>query len=206
MKRKTLKFFTCAALMAMTLSVTACGSSDKEDKAATEAAGDAADDSADAANDTEDAADAGDAADDSADAADAADDSAESDAADDGADAADSSADAATGTTLEELFKDPAAKSAFDSLTASIASEGMSASISAVGNEMIMEVKIEDSSLIVDGIAESLNTALDTQADAFKTQVESLDTAVGQKGACAFTVRYLDPDGNVLAERTFKAE
>lgn len=198
MKRKTLKFFACAALMAMTLSVTACGSSDKEDKSAeTEAAtGDEADD-ANAADDTTDGTDAADAADDSADAADTADDS---------ADAADSSADAATGTTLEELFQDPAAKSAFDSLTQSIASEGMSASISAVGNEMIMEVKIEDSSLVVDGLSESLNAALDSQAETFKTQVKTLDTSVGQEGACTFTVRYLDPDGNVLAERSFKAE
>ena len=31
MKRKTLKFFACAAIMAMTLSVTACGGSDKDD-------------------------------------------------------------------------------------------------------------------------------------------------------------------------------
>lgn len=200
MKRKTLKFFACAALMAMTLSVTACGSSDKEDKSAeTEAAtGDEVDDAAD---DTTDDTDAADAADDSADAAD---DSA--DAADDSANAADDSADAATGTTLEELFKDPAAKSAFDSLTQSIASEGMSASISAVGNEMIMEVKIEDSSLVVDGLSESLNAALDSQAETFKTQVKTLDTSVGQEGACTFTVRYLDPDGNVLAERSFKAE
>lgn len=196
MKRKTLKFFACAALMAMTLSVTACGGSDKEDKAAgTETS---AGDEAGATDDTKDAADA---AEDTTDEADNTEDAA--DATDD---AADSSADAATGTTLEELFKDPAAKSAFDSLTQSIASEGMSASISAVGNEMIMEVKIEDSALVVDGLSESLNAALDTQADTFKTQVKTLDTSVGQEGACTFTVRYLDPDGNVLAERSFKAE
>ncbi len=195
MKRKTLKFFACAAIMAMTLSVTACGGSDKEDKATeTEAAGDAAD----AEDDSAGAADAADAEDDSADAAEAADDSA------DAADAADSSA--AAGTTLEELFKDPAAKSAFDSMVQAMETEGMSASINAVGNEMIMEVKIEDSSLIVDGLSDSLNAALDAQAETFKTQVKTLDTSVGQEGACTFTVRYLDPDGNVLAERSFKAE
>ncbi len=216
MKRKTLKFFACAAIMAMTLSVTACGGSDKEDKATeTEAEGDAAD-ATDAADDSADAADATDAADDSTDAADdsagAADDS--TDAADDSADAADDATDdsaaadssAAAGTTLEELFKEPTAKAAFDSMTESIASEGMSASINAVGNEMIMEVNIEDSSLIVDGLSDSLNAALDAQAETFKTQVKTLDTSVGQEGACTFTVRYLDPDGNVLAERSFKAE
>ena len=208
MKRKTLKFFACAAIMAMTLSVTACGGSDKEDKATeTEAAGDAAD----AEDDSAGAADAADAEDDSADAADAADDSADAadaaDAADDSADAADAAdSSAAAGTTLEELFKDPAAKSAFDSMVQAMETAGMSASINAVGNEMIMEVKIEDSSLIVDGLSDSLNAALDAQAETFKTQVKTLDTSVGQEGACTFTVRYLDPDGNVLAERSFKAE
>ena len=103
MKRKTLKFLACAAIMAMTLSVTACGGSDKDDKAAgTEAP---AGDETDAADDTET-----DAADDAN--ADAADD-ANADAADDAnADAAD-----ASGTTLEELFNDPTAKATFDSMT-----------------------------------------------------------------------------------------
>lgn len=199
MKRKTLKFFACAAIMAMTLSVTACGGSDKEDKAAdteTAAGTDAADDAgeADAADDAEKAG---------TDAADAAGDT-EDAAADTKNDAAD--ADTAAGTTLEELFQDPAAKSAFDSMTQSMATDGMSASVSAVGNEMIVEVKIEDSSMITDGIGESLEAAVDAQADTFKTQVKTLDTAVGQEGACTFTVRYLDPDGNVLTEKSFKAE
>ncbi len=193
MKRKTLKFLACAAIMAMTLSVTACGGSDKEDKTAgTETT---AGDEAGAADNTEtDAAD---------DTADAADDTA--DAADDTADAADDTADA-SGTTLEELVNDPTAKATFDSLAESMASEGMSASISAVGNELTIEVKIEDSSMVVDGMGETLEAALDTQAEAFKTQAKTLDTAVGQEGACTFTVRYLDPDGNVLAEKSFKAE
>ena len=186
MKRKTLKFLACAAIMAMTLSVTACGGSDKEDKTAgTETT---AGDEAGAADNTE---------------TDAADDTA--DAADDTADAADDTADA-SGTTLEELVNDPTAKATFDSLAESMASEGMSASISAVGNELTIEVKIEDSSMVVDGMGETLEAALDTQAEAFKTQAKTLDTAVGQEGACTFTVRYLDPDGNVLAEKSFKAE
>lgn len=195
MKRKTLKFFACAALMAMTLSVTACGSSGKEDKTTgTEAAAGDEADAADVADDSADAADTDNAADDAG-----------ADDATDAADTADSSTDA-TGTTLEELFNDPTAKSAFDSMTQAMTSEGMSASVSAVGNEMIVEVKIEDSSLVVDGIGETLQTALDAQADTFKAQVKTLDTTVGQEGACTFTVRYLDPDGNVLAEGSFKAE
>ncbi len=182
MKRKTLRFFACAAIMTMALSVTACGGSDKEDKSAgTEEAGNEAD-ATGAADDTE------------VDATDAADGSADNTEAD------------TNGTTLEELFKDPAAKESFDSMTQAMASDGMSASVSAVGNEMIVEVKIEDSSVITDGIGETLAAAVDAQAETFKAQVKTLDTAIGQEGACTFTVRYLDPDGNVLAEKSFKAE
>ncbi len=207
MKRKTLKLFACAAMMAMALSVTACGGSDKEDKAADteatagdEAAGaDAADDKDAAGTDAADGADNVDAA-----GADAAADTDGTDAA--GADAADGTDAAASGTTLEELFKDPSAKSAFDSMTQAMATDGMSASVSAVGNEMIVEVKIEDSSVITDGIGDTLAAAVDAQAETFKAQVKTLDTAVGQEGACTFTVRYLDPDGNVLTEKSFKAE
>lgn len=222
MKRRMLKLFACTAIMAMALSVTACGGSDKEDKAAetettagddAEAADDkdtAGADDVDADNeietDTVDGADNADAAGtedtDGADNADAA-GTEDTDGADN-ADAADSNA--AAGTTLEELFEDPTAKSAFDSMVQAMATDGMSASVSAVGNEMIVEVKYEDSSLITDDIGEALDTALDTQADTFKAQVKTLDDTVGQEGACTFTVRYLDPEGNVLAEKSFKAE
>lgn len=198
MKKRMLKLIACTAIMAMALSVTACGGTDKEDKTAEEtAAGDDAD-GAEAAGD-KDTAGADDVDADNADAAGTED----TDGADN-ADAADGNA--AAGTTLEELFEDPTAKSAFDSMVQAMATDGMSASVSAVGNEMIVEVKYEDSSLITDGISEALDTALDTQADTFKAQVKTLDDTVGQAGACTFTVRYLDPDGNVLTEKSFKAE
>ena len=56
MKRKSLKFFACAALMAMTLSVAGCGGSDDKAKTAetgakTEAAEDTKTDDADSADD-----------------------------------------------------------------------------------------------------------------------------------------------------------
>ena len=212
MKKRMLKLFACTAIMAMALSVTACGGTDKEDKTAEEtAAGDDAD-GAEAAGD-KDTAGADDVDADNADAA-GTEDTDGADNADaagtedtDGADNADAAdGNAAAGTTLEELFEDPTAKSAFDSMVQAMATDGMSASVSAVGNEMIVEVKYEDSSLITDGISEALDTALDTQADTFKAQVKTLDDTVGQAGACTFTVRYLDPDGNVLTEKSFMAE
>ena len=60
MKRKSLKFIACAAIMAMTLSVTACGGSDEAAPAAeTEETTEGADEAADA--ETEDADEAADA-------------------------------------------------------------------------------------------------------------------------------------------------
>ncbi|MDE7016764.1 MAG: DUF4854 domain-containing protein, partial [Lachnospiraceae bacterium] len=123
----------------------------------------------------------------------------------DNADAADSNA--AAGTTLEELVQDPAAKASFDTMTQALASEaGMSASVNVVGNEMIVEVKFEDSSLMKDGLSETIEAAIDAQTETFNSQVKALDAVIGQEGACTFTVRYLDPEGNVLAEKSFKAE
>ena len=211
MKRRMLKLFACTAIMAMALSVTACGGSGKEDKAAeTETA---AGDDAEAADD-KDTAGADDVDDDNdneietdtvdgADNADAA-GTEDTDGADN-ADAADSNA--AAGTTLEELVQDPAAKASFDTMTQALASEaGMSASVNVVGNEMIVEVKFEDSSLMKDGLSETIEAAIDAQTETFNSQVKALDAVIGQEGACTFTVRYLDPEGNVLAEKSFKAE
>lgn len=190
MKRKSLKFFACAAIMAMTLSVAGCGGSD--DKAKTVDAGA----KTEAAEDTK--ADA---------AADSADD-ATSDAADDAAsDAADDTAsDADTATTLEELCNDPSARSTLDAAFGAMAQDGMSVDYEAKGNELAIIIKIEDSSLVVDGMGEALGAALDSQADALKTQVKTFDDAVGQAGACTVTMRYLDPDGNVIVEKSYKAE
>lgn len=82
----------------------------------------------------------------------------------------------------------------------------MSVDFEATGNELAIIIKIEDSSMMVDGMGEALGTALDAQADTLKAQVKTFDDAVGQAGACTVTMRYLDPDGNVLVEKSYKAE
>ena len=182
-KRKTLRFIVCASMMAMTLSFSACGGSD--DGAKTDETGAKTEDKTQA--DEADGAD-------NADAADSA----------DNADVADS--DAGTATTLEELYSDPSVQSMMDSAFGAMAQDGMSVDFKATGNDLVIEIKIEDSSMVVDGMGEALETALDQQADTFKQQVKTFDDAVGQAGACTVTMRYLDPDGNLLAEKSFKAE
>ena len=59
--------------------------------------------------------------------------------------------------------------------------------------------------MVVDGIAEALSAALDSQEETFKSQVKQFDDVIGQEGACTVIMRYTDPDDNVLAEKAFTA-
>ena len=198
MKLRAVKVIACAAVMALALSATACGSkeADKtEDNAAVE--------------NTEDAAAPEDAADTEPEAP--ADTEAEPEApADNTGDDASADNAAASGdavySTLEEYYNDPAVKSILDSAFESLEQEGMTLSIEVKGNVFSMTCKFEDSSMIVDGIAESLEQGLDASASQFETQAAEFGEAVGQSGACTVAVRYTDPDDKVLAEREFKAQ
>jgi len=195
---RAVKVIACAAVMALALSATACGSkeADKtEDNAAVE--------------NTEDAAAPEDAADTEPEAP--ADTEAEPEApADNTGDDASADNAAASGdavySTLEEYYNDPAVKSILDSAFESLKQEGMTLSIEVKGNVFSMTCKFEDSSMIVDGIAEALEQGLDASASQFETQAAEFDEAVGQSGACTVAVRYTDPDDKVLAEREFKAQ
>ncbi len=206
MKRKTLKMIACAAIMALTLSVTACGGDDAKTAESndTETTADAAADDTEAATD-EAADDAEAATDDTADDTEAATDDTADDteaATDDAADDTDAAGDF---QTLEDYYNDPTVKSALDAMFASVAEEGMSADLEVKGNEFTVIIKIEDSSMVVDGIAEALSAALDSQEETFKSQVKQFDDVIGQEGACTVIMRYTDPDDNVLAEKAFTA-
>lgn len=196
MKIRTLKMAACAAIMALTLSVTACG-------------GDDAAKTADTADTTE-AAEAEDTAAPEAGAEDNTEAEAEADVAEaeaDVAEAEDEAEAAATGeySSLEDYYNDPTVQSVLDSTFASIGEDGMSVSLDVKGNEFTVIIKIEDSSMVVDGMAEALDAALDAQADTFKEQVKQFDDVIGQEGACTVVMRYTDPDDNVLAEKSFTA-
>ena len=127
MKRKSLKFIACAAIMAMTLSVTACGGSDDtapaaetEETTGTEAEPEA-DVDAEAEPEAEPEADV--------------DTEAEAEPEED-AEAEDDSA-AADGQTLEDIFNDPATKSQYESVFEAMGQEGMEVSVEATGNELV---------------------------------------------------------------------
>lgn len=204
MKRKTLKSIACATIMALTLSVTACGGSgDTAPAADTEATDDAAeseaatDDAAESEAATDDAAES-ETTDDTA----AADDTAEADAE------AESTDDtAAAGETVESLLNDPAAKAQYEEAFAEYEEQGMTVAVDAKGNELLMSLTIQDASLITDETAGQLQSALDQSEAVFAALAAALDTSVGgEPGTCTYSVSYLDPDGNVLAEKSFKAQ
>ncbi|MBD5502838.1 MAG: DUF4854 domain-containing protein [Lachnospiraceae bacterium] len=202
MKIRTVKLVACAAIMALTLSMTACGS---DDAAATETVTEVADtaDSAEVEPETEEETEP-----ETEEPADDADTEAEEEAeVEEEADTDDAdAADAGDYTTLEDYYNDPTVSEALKSAFAAMAGDGMSADCEVSGNEFTVIIKIEDSSMIVDGMGEALSAALDAQADTFKAQVKQFDDVIGQDGACTVVMRYTDPDDNVLAEKAFTAK
>ncbi len=199
MKRKSLKLIACAAIMAMTLSVTACGGSDETAPAAeTEETTEVADEAADEETDV---------ADEEAEVADEATDE-ETEVADEATDEeAEAETTESSDLTVESLLSDPAVMAQFEEGVASYEEQGMSVTVEAKGNELILSLMITDSSLIQDGAAEQLEAGLDDAAASFEVLAGSLDQAVSaDAGTCTYTVRYLDPDSNVLAERSFTAQ
>ena len=206
MKKRTLKSIACAAVMALALSVTACGGSDdaaktnddanvEETAQDTEDAGTETEAETETETETEDTT----AADTGADTEDAADTETEADASAAGAEG--------TYATLEDYYNDPAVKSQLDASFESMGEEGMALSVEAKENVLTMICKFEDSSMVVDGVGDTLSAALDANSATFEQIAASFDEAVGgAAGTRTFAVRYTDPDDKVLAEKEFKAQ
>lgn len=135
MKKRTLKSTVCAAVMALALSITACGSDDM---------------------------------------------------------------------TLEKYYNEN--KAEMDAAWSSVGEDGMEVDVDVSGNEFIVNIRITDSNYLVDGMSELLDAAVQSEADTFKSQVAEFDDVIGKEGACKATIRYLDPDGNILSENSFTAD
>ena len=198
MKIRTVKLVACGAIMALTLSMTACGGDDAAAATETVTEVEDTDDSAEVEPETEEETEP-----ETEEPADDADTEAEAEVEDEADDA--DAADAGDYTTLEDYYNDPTVSAALKSAFDAMAGDGMSADCEVSGNEFTVIIKIEDSSMIVDGMGEALSAALDAQADTFKAQVKQFDDVIGQDGACTVVMRYTDPDDNVLAEKAFTA-
>lgn len=120
-----------------------------------------------------------------------------------------STTSATTGETIESLLEDPVTKAQYEEAFASYEEQGMSVAVEAKGNDLVMSLTIQDAYLLTDETAVQLQRALDSDetVSTFSGLASSLDQSIGaEPGTCTYSVRYLDPDGNVLAERIFTAE
>ncbi|MBD5466001.1 MAG: DUF4854 domain-containing protein [Lachnospiraceae bacterium] len=111
--------------------------------------------------------------------------------------------------TLEDYFKDPETKNAFDKQIAVSSSDDLTISYDVKGNELACVIKFANNSIIganVDDIKAALDAGLEAQADSFKELAKKLDETIGKERACTIIVRYTDSDGNVFAEKAFKAD
>ena len=85
--------------------------------------------------------------------------------------------------------------------------DGMSVSAEVKGNDFTFNFTIEDASLITDDTAAQLEAGLDATASVFEEMAGQMDDEVGlDRGSIQIIIKYLDPDGKVLAERGFKAQ
>lgn len=189
MKKRTLKPIVCAAVMALTLSITACGGSD----------GGASSSTSDSATveDTEGSAEVNN--DESAEEADAAE---ETDAAEEA-----NAGDDEYFETLEEAFADPDVKAAMDEEFNSMDLDGMEFSYEVTGNEFIANYKVLDTVIEdPDDFAEQMEPVMDSLGGVFSMIPEAFDEAIGKEGATSVTVRFLDANDTLLIERSYKAE
>lgn len=193
MKRRTLKVLACATMMAMSLSMTACGSGDAAAET-TETVEEAEVEETAEEAEVEEEVEA-EVEEETAEVEEAVEEAAEEEE--------ETSGDA---TTLEEYYNDPTIKSVLDAAFESLAEDGMSAAIEVEENTMTVIIKIEDDSLMMDGMGEYLDAALEQSADQFAEQAATFDEVIGESGACTVVMRYLDPEDNVLAEKAFTAQ
>lgn len=209
MKRRNFKFIVCSLIITFALAITACGGSDEKTTDAVEAEDVGNDKEIEAAEDAEVAEaeeeerveDEGHLYPDSA--YEPLTDGMSDEEADAAMDLVDSlyEADKSGAMTLEDYFGDPSVKSAFESMVAGTGQQGVDITLEVSGNNLVMIFQITDSAIITEDMAENLATELDGVD--FSSQLEAFDNMVGEAGACTVTMRYLNSDGDLLAEHTY---
>lgn len=110
--------------------------------------------------------------------------------------------------TLEEYLKSDAdTQKMLDEQAAAQSTDEMDMTIEVTGNDVVCVATFKDSVELPDDVADTLNEAMDTLDSAFSSIAGQLDDAIGaEKGTVSYGVRYCDSAGNVLAEKSFRAE
>ena len=226
MKRKALKLFAGMLSMTVLLSIAACGSSDETEKASvtsiTEDAGDETE--AETKTETESTENEAQAKAESQDRTEKRAETEPQDKAETQSkmetqtepekektkDTEDGTADGSKQyETLEDYFNDSETKNAFDKQIAAFSSDDLTISYDVKGNELICIIKFANNSITgtnADDIKAALDAGLESLSDTFKELAKELDETIGKERACTIIVRYTDLDGNVFAEKAFKAD
>lgn len=186
MKRKSVKAILCVALMALTLSMTACGGSgDGNKSAATQEAAPAE------AEPVQDEAPAEKETPVEKEAPAEAETPAEEEVSSDGA-------------TLEDYLKgDAETAKQLEEQAQSMGNENVDMAIEVNGNDLVyiatLKQEIEDGDALVD--------AVEQMGSVFSALAGMMDEAIdAEKGTVSFGIRYCQPDGTVIAESEFRAE
>lgn len=200
MKRKTLRFMACAAVMALTMSVTACGDGDgsanseivqAEQDEEIEAEVEAEEMQAEVREEVQEVKD-------------------ETEEVEEKTEEIEAEADAGDGeyfSSLEEAFADPTVKAAMDEQLGSMDMDGMEFSYEVTGNDFTVSYKVLDT-VIEDpnDFAEQMDPVMDQLGALYSAVAEMFDEGIGQEGATTVIVRFLDASDTLLIERSYKAE
>lgn len=80
-------------------------------------------------------------------------------------------------------------------------------SIEIKGNDVVCVATFKEGIELPDGTADVLNEGMEQLGSAFSGLAGSLDSMIGaEKGTVSYGIRYCDANGNVLAEKSFRAE
>lgn len=186
MKRKSLKVFVCAAVMAMGLMVTACGG-DKEAATETTKTEEAKTEIETELAETEEKKEEAPAAEEKKEEAPAEEEKKEEAAG-----------------TLEDYFNDPTVKEAFDALKDAMEGSGMSMDIVIEGNKMTYVYTFEEVAKDA-SVEEQLNAGLDEETATFEETAASMEEESGVEGVIV-GVEYIDCNGETIVSREFTAK
>lgn len=191
MKSRTVKTLFCMALMALSLSMSACGGSGDAAKDADTATEEASEEEAPAVEEEAEPVE---------EEAPAAEEEAESD--EEEASAEEVSSD---GATLEEYLKgDAEAEKQLEEQAQSMGSDQMDMAIEVNGNDLVYVATLKEDIENSDELADTVNEQV---GPTFSALAGVMDEVIGaEKGTVSFGIRYCAPDGSVLAEASFRAE
>lgn len=191
MKRRTLKFIACASVMALMLSITACGGSDDGASTSNTNVADTQDTADVTKSETEDLTEP------------EVEEVAEPEVEDEGEAAGDDESYA----TLEEAFSEPEVKAAMEESLAGMDMDGMEISFDVVGNEFIVSYKVLDTVIDdPDDFAAQMEPVMEQLDSVFSMMAEVFDELLEEEGATTVTVRYLDANDTLLVEHSYNAQ